>query len=257
MFSIASRLRFLNIFVPDAHVLKTHTDMQRIFPRLSSRLFATRATGSDAPQRLINDDLFRLDRVRLISADGVDCGIMSGRDAVQKARQKGLDVMKVGGGASGVIVRLVDFEAYEEARRKKAYQTRKLRRESRKLEKREGVLKQIRLSPSTDTHDMRIKMRQAKEFLMSGYRVRVYMQFRRGQGRLNANAKLALVRAAEDLQEFGKVQGLADGGGIPDLFKEEEGTNETGEPVKKKPLQFWIQPLPRKMREQISKETKD
>lgn len=123
------------------------------------------------------------------------------------------------------------------------------------MERKEGALKQLRLSPATDTHDMQIKMRRAREFLCEGYRVRVYMQFRRGQGRLQEDAKKALVAAAEQLQEVGNVSGVSAGKTIADLFKVEksEDEDEEGEIVKKKPLEILIQPLSRKKREEVNR----
>lgn len=196
----------------------------------------------------LNDALRHLGKVRLISENGQDCGIMGVRDALLRARALNLDLMQVSK-AGTAVVRMVDYSAMESARRRSQYEARKQNKEARLLNRRERILKQVRLSPSTDKNDMRIKMRQAREFLKTGHQVKIYMQFRRGQGRLQENAKVALMAAAEELQEVGVVQGLPKDKGLKDLFREEK-KEEEGEEVgaKKKPLEVLLRPLPRKER---------
>lgn len=181
---------------------------------------------------------------------------MSGVEAMARARAEGLDLMQVSVGKDGAVAKLVDYDAFAEEKRKKEYGARKRKKESQRLDKKEGALKNVRLSPTIDTHDLAMKMRQAQQFLLEGYRVRVYMQFRRGHGRLGDNAKVTLVNAAQRLSEFGKIQGLPQGGGIADLFaappKEEGGEEPPDAPQKRKPLQVLIQPLSRKLREQFT-----
>lgn len=209
---------------------------------------------SQWPPRL-NVDLLSVREVRLISETGEDCGVMASREALSEARDAGRDLLEVNRWSDPPVVRVVDYQELQTNRAKKMYDARKQKKESRKMQRREGSLKQLRLSPATDTHDMQIKMRQATEFLCDGYRVRVYMQFRRGQGRLQEDAKAALVAAAEQLQDFGKVQGIPPGGEIADLFREEKDEDEDEEPmgpVKKKPLEVLLQPLSRKKREELN-----
>ncbi|CDF33794.1 Translation initiation factor IF3, mitochondrial [Chondrus crispus] len=211
------------------------------------------AQQSSGPARL-NGDLLRLHDVRLISEAGEDRGVMPSRKALSEARGLGRDLMEVNGHAKPPVVRIVDYTALQSARAKKSYDARKRGKENRKMERKEGALKQVRLSPSTDTHDMQIKMRRAREFLCDGYRVRVYMQFRRGQGRLQEDAKAALVAAAERLEEVGTVMGVPQGKEVADMFKvEKEDEEAMGVTVKKKPLEILIQPLSRKKRELLNK----
>lgn len=206
--------------------------------------------SSKAP--LLNDALKDLGQVRLISENGQDCGVMPVADALNRAKEFGLDLIQVGK-AETSVVKLVNYAAMETARRKSAYDKRKKNKETRMLDRREGMLKQVRLSPATDRNDMQVKMRQAKEFLKAGYRIKVFMQFKRGQGRLKEDAKAALVAAAERLQEVGLVQGLEKGKGLQDLFAEDKDEDEEGV-VKKKPLEFFMRPLPRKQREKLMRE---
>lgn len=222
---------------------------------LSTLLFRRSLSQRPDQAPLLNEAVARLRRIRLISETGEDCGEMPARAAWERARATGKDLMQVSAGGDGrvAVARLVDYAEWSELRRKSAYDAKKKRKEIRRLDRREGLLKQVRLSPVIDANDVAIKMRQAREFLQGGYRVRVYMQFRKGHGRLEADAKAALIRAAGDLEVYGKVQGVGKDLGIADLFRRDEElraeAKEAGEPVKKKPLEILIFPLPRKQRE--------
>lgn len=216
----------------------------------------------------LNEALRNFPKVRLISENGQDCGIMSGEQALQQAQFIGRDVMQVSApqSTSPAVVRIVDFAALEDTRRKNAYDRRKSEKESRKLQRRESALKQVRLSPATDVNDLAVKIRQAKQFLTAGYRVRVFMMFRRGHGPLHETAKKTLIDIAIELTEFGQVQGMPRGGTPYDLFTRprssedsvdspEGSTDGVGEGeavVKKVPLEILVYPLPRKERALLS-----
>lgn len=203
---------------------------------------------------LLNNALKGLGQVRLVSENGQDCGVMPVAQALNRAREFGVDLMQVGRGETPVV-KLVNYAAIETARRKSTYDKRKQNKETRMLDRREGILKQVRLSPAMDRNDMQVKMRQATEFLKAGYRIKVFMQFRKGHGRLEEDAKAALVAAAEKLQEVGLVQGLEKDRGLQDLFAVKKVEEEKEGIVKKKPLEFFMRPLPRKQREQLVRET--
>lgn len=252
----------------------------RLTPILRGPLIRRLGTSRDADTPVLNEALRHLPSVRLISESGEDCGLMSGEDAFRNAQLKRRDVMQVRSGRSETpVLRIVDYEAMKEARRKKAYDRRKEDKELRKMQRRESALKQVRLSPSTDTNDVAIKVRQARQFLIDGYRVKVFMLFRRGQGGLHETAKETLIRIAESLSKFGNVQGLSSSGSISTLFDkrkpnrptgiiarevhenaedykegedEEEDDEEEDEAPKKKPLEVLLYPLPRKERSNIS-----
>jgi Translation initiation factor IF-3, C-terminal domain len=144
-----------------------------------------------------------------------------------------------------------------ETRKRNSYAAQKDKRESARVDRRITILKQVRLSPSTDDHDFRLKLKQARKFLLEGYRLRLFMQFRRGQGRLQDNAKESLSRAAKELVAFGTLMGAAKGTDVADLFPPDPVIEDNGEegdaPVavkkKAKPLELLLQPLRKKDRE--------
>ena len=161
--------------------------------------------------------------------------------------------MQVAQGAADApaVVRFVDYKAFSENQRRKSYEMKKKQKEKRLKDRKEGGLKQLRLSPSTDTHDLLNKLRQAQQFLTDGYRVRLYMQFRRGQGRLKEQAKSTLVDAANSLSSYGTIRGIKDPSELQSVFQEppQEAAMDPAQAAKaRKPLEVFFQPLPRRLR---------
>lgn len=226
----------------------TRTFLTRLTPFLRpvhSRLFSSRPP----PSPLSSTTLRRFPSVRLISEAGVDCGLMTGSQALSKANSANLDVIRVSS-SNPPVLRLLNIAVVEEARRKKAYALRKTQKENNKLQRRESILKQVRLSPATDQNDIDIKIRQARNFLTAGYRVRLYMQFRRGHGALSDLAKETLIRLATDLSDVGNVQGIPPGGSVADIFKPPpQSEDDQPQPKSKAPLQLNFFPLSRKVRQ--------
>jgi translation initiation factor IF-3 len=210
----------------------------------------------------INDDIAIFPRVRLIAEDGEDRGEMSGYQAVQEARKAQRDVLTVHRPKSleaPPVVRLVDYAALVETKRRNTYSARKDKRESARVDRKSTILKQVRLSPSIDEHDFQLKLKQARNFLLEGYRLRLFMQFRRGQGRLQDNAKESLSRAAKELVTYGSLVGSMKGTDVIDLFPPKSADAEDAESgsvsvtskQKSKPLEVLLQPLRKKDRERL------
>jgi translation initiation factor IF-3 len=131
--------------------------------------------------------------VRLIDENGTQIGIVRTSEALQIARERGLDLVEVQPNAVPPVCRLMDYGKYryEESRRE---------RESRKRQ-RTVELKEIRMRPRIDTHDFQTKVRQAQQFLEDGAKVRVTVLFR---GREIAHQELGerlLQRMAEQLRD--------------------------------------------------------
>lgn len=227
-----------------------------------STTYVTRSLAStNRSTPALNEALRHLPSVRLISESGQDYGIMNGEQALRHARSAGRDIMQVSVSRppNPTVVRLVDYAAMEEARRKKAYEKRKSEKERRKIQKREMALKQVRLSPTTDSNDKAMKLRQAKQFLKDGYRVRVFMMFRRGHGVLRDAAVKTLIDIATELTNVGRLQGIPQGGTIEDIFNPPKNESDPDDPdneidstgklvVKRTPLEVLVYPLPRKER---------
>jgi translation initiation factor IF-3 len=117
--------------------------------------------------------------VRLIDEDGQPLGIMTPMQALSIARERDLDLVEVSPMATPPVCRLMDYGRFK-------YEQAKRENEARKNQKTTD-LKEIRLSPRTDDHDLNVKIRKAEEFLGDGDKVKVSVRLR---GRENAHPEL-------------------------------------------------------------------
>ena len=119
--------------------------------------------------------------VRVISSTGEQLGIMSAKDALKKAEEKNLDLVKIAPTAKPPVCKIMDYGKYrfEQAKREK---------EARKNQK-VVEIKEIRLSLNIDTHDFQTKVNHAEKFLKAGNKVKVSIRFR---GREMAHPELGL-----------------------------------------------------------------
>jgi len=130
--------------------------------------FYRRYDISTRPVRV--NERIRVREVRLIDEDGTQLGVVQTRDALETAREKGLDLVEVQPNAVPPVCRLMDYGRfrYEESRKE---------RESRKKSK-GAVLKEVRIYPKIGDHDLHTKARQAQRFLEDGDKVKVAVLFR-------------------------------------------------------------------------------
>ena len=119
--------------------------------------------------------------VRVISSTGEQLGIMSAKDALKKAEEKNLDLVKIAPTAKPPVCKIMDYGKYrfEQAKREK---------EARKNQ-RVVDIKEIRLSLNIDTNDFNTKVNQAAKFLAQGHKLKVSIRFR---GREMAHTSLGL-----------------------------------------------------------------
>jgi len=112
----------------------------------------------------------RYPEVRVISADGVQLGIMSSRDAQLKARDAGLDLVEISPNANPPVVKIIDWGKYQ-------YQKMKEQARAKKNAK-SSELKQIRLGLKIGENDLNIKCRKIIELVEEGNRVKIMIIFR-------------------------------------------------------------------------------
>jgi len=108
--------------------------------------------------------------LRVIDSDGKQLGVLPRNEALRLAEERSLDLVEVAPNATPPVVKLMDFGKYQ-------YERAKREREARKSRK-EVEIKEVRLRPKTDEHDINFKIRQARSFLQSGAKVKVRMRFR-------------------------------------------------------------------------------
>ena len=136
--------------------------------------------------------------VRVISSTGEQLGIMSAKDALKKAEEKNLDLVKIAPTAKPPVCKIMDYGKYrfEQAKREKeAHKNQKV-----------VEIKEIRLSLNIDTHDFQTKVNHAEKFLKAGNKVKVSIRFR---GREMAHPELGLTsmeKFAEACSEFSSIE---------------------------------------------------
>jgi len=126
--------------------------------------------GNERPRETRVNERIRAREVRLIDENGEMMGVMPPQRALDIARDRNLDLVEVSPNANPPVCKLMDFGRYK-------YEQAKKENEARKNQK-TVTLKEIRLSPRTDEHDVEVKTRKIQEFLADGDRVRVSIKFR-------------------------------------------------------------------------------
>ena len=117
----------------------------------------------------INEGI-RAKEVRLIGADGEQIGIVSINEALDAAREADLDLVNIAPNAKPPVCKVIDYGKYR-------YEAIKREKEAKKKQKVINV-KELRLSPNIDTHDLEVKANKANNFLKKGDRVKVTVRFR-------------------------------------------------------------------------------
>jgi translation initiation factor IF-3 len=141
------------------------------------------------------NDRIRAPRVRVVLFNGDQMGVMSSREALEKAKMIGLDLVEIAPNADPPVCRIVDYGKYK-------YEQSKLKKVKSKSSTR---MKEVKFRVGTGQHDYNIKMGRAEGFLDTGHKVRMVLQFR---GRENAHKELGFVmmkRIIEDLKQIAHV----------------------------------------------------
>jgi len=118
---------------------------------------------------MINDQI-RDKEIRLIGVDGAQLGIMPSRDAQAMADEKRLDLVKISPTAKPPVCKIMDYSKFR-------FEQSKKEKEARKKQRTVDV-KELRLSPNIDIHDVEVKVKKAIGFLKAGDKVKVAIRFR-------------------------------------------------------------------------------
>jgi len=145
----------------------------------------------------VNESI-RAKTVRLIAADGSQLGIMSVREALEVAKPDGLDVVEVAPNSDPPVCRVMDYGKFK-------YQASKKAQESKKKSK-AIQLKEIRIRPNTEEHDLEFKLKNVVKFLEKRDRVKISILFR-GREMSHMDVGYTILRKmAADLAEVGAVE---------------------------------------------------
>ena len=146
-------------------------------------------------QYRINEQI-RAREVRVVDENGAT--VMSIRDALELAQERGDDLVEISPNAEPPVCRIIDYSKF-------LYQQKKRAKEMKSKQVKVEV-KEIRFGPQTDDHDYNFKLKHAKEFLEEGNKVRAYVFFRGRSILFKEQGEVLLLRFANDLEECGKVE---------------------------------------------------
>ena len=145
----------------------------------------------------VNEEI-RSPQVRLIDENGEMAGVMTAREAQQRAYAAGLDLLEISPNAEPPVVKILDYGKFK-------YEQQKKRNEAKKKQK-VIEIKEIKVRPNIDENDYQVKMRAMKSFIEEGDKVKVTLRFR---GREMAHQEIGtklLDKVKTDVAEYAKVE---------------------------------------------------
>ena len=140
---------------------------------------------------MINEQI-RDKEVRLIGSDGEQLGIMSAKEAMFKAQEAGLDLVKIAPQAKPPVCKIIDYGKYR-------YELARKEKEAKKKQKTIDV-KEVRLSPNIDTNDLNTKVNAARKFLSKGDRVKEHYVSAEEKWHIRQAADMCLMILQSSLQ---------------------------------------------------------
>ncbi len=135
--------------------------------------------------------------MRLVG-DNIEVGIYTKGDAMRIANEQELDLVEISPNADPPVCKVMDYKKflYEQKKRDKA-----LKSKATKV-----TIKEIRFGPNTDDHDYDFKKKHAEKFLKEGAKLKAFVFFKGRSIIFKEKGHILLLRLAQDLEEFGKVE---------------------------------------------------
>jgi len=149
-----------------------------------------------AANHRVNDKI-RVPKIRLVG-ENVEQGVYNTRDALRMADDMDLDLVEISPNADPPVCKIIDYSKFMYDQRKKQ---KELAAKAVKV-----VIKEIRFGPNTSDHDYEFKKKHAIEFLQSGAKVKAFVFFRGRSIVFKDQGEILLLRLAQDLEEYGKVE---------------------------------------------------
>ena len=142
----------------------------------------------------------KAEKVRLIDEENNQVGVVPRVEAMSRAREAGLDLVEVAPNSEPPVCRIMDDGKWQYE------QKRKVREAHKKHQHHNTTLKEIRLRPETDKHDLDIKLNHAREFLEKGHKVQFTMFFRGRQMLHREQGYTILEEIAQSMEDVSKVE---------------------------------------------------
>ena len=136
--------------------------------------------------------------VQVIASDGENLGILNLNDAINRARDQGLDLIEIAPKAKPPVCKIMDMGKYKYDAQKKANKSKK---KQKKIE-----LKEIKLRPVTEVHDYTFKIKNAQKFLVKGDKVKFTIRFKGRELQHSSLGTELMDRIKQDMQSIGRVE---------------------------------------------------
>ncbi len=140
--------------------------------------------------------------MRVIDDDGNQLGILSIREALDAAVERGLDLVEVAPNANPPVCRIMDLGKYKYQQKKKA--------QAAKKKQHVIQVKEVRMRPKIDEHDYNVKLKHLKKFLEEGNKAKVNVRFRGRELAFVSAGREVLSRIMHDLSDVAVVEKLPD-----------------------------------------------
>ena len=158
-------------------------------------VFQYRAKKESGPR---TNERITASEVRVISSTGEQLGIISIREALNRAEDEGYDLVEVSPDAKPPVCKIIDYG-------KLRYKEQKSKKEAKKKQK-TIELKEIKMRPGIDTHDYQVKVKALTKFIGGGNKVKVSMRFR-GREMEHQNLGFALLKKlTAEVADYAKVE---------------------------------------------------
>jgi len=131
--------------------------------------------------------------VRVIGSNSEQLGVMTPEDALVLAREEGLDLVEVAANSRPPVCRIMDYGRYKYEQKKKS---------AKGAKSHSATLKEVKLRPGTDQHDLNFKLNNVRRFLMDGDKVKVTVMFR---GREMVHKNRGRTQLEEVMKQLGPI----------------------------------------------------
>lgn len=135
-----------------------------------------------------------------VVGENIETGVFPLKDALALAEEQELDLVEISPNAVPPVCKVIDYQKF-------LYQMKKKQKEM-KANSTKIVVKEIRFGPHTDEHDYNFKLKHAQKFLQEGAKVKAYVFFKGRTIVYKEDGEILLLKFANDLEEFGKVEQL-------------------------------------------------
>jgi translation initiation factor IF-3 len=152
----------------------------------------TKPKGPRSNNRITSPD------VQVIGSDGQNLGILNTNDAINRAKDVGLDLIEIAPNTKPPVCKIMDMGKYKYDAQKKAN---KAKKKQKKIE-----LKEIKLRPVTEIHDYNFKIKNAQKFLAKGDKVKFTVRFKGRELQHSSLGSDLMEKIKQDMQQIGRVE---------------------------------------------------